>query len=75
MIEAEASTFNDRVIIRLWHYGEAFDPESAPAPVFDGTREGGFGVYMIAQCVDEVKYINHQHGRNCIQLIKKAKQS
>ena len=39
--------------------------------MFDGSRDGGFGVYIIAHCVDEVRYVHDERGENCIYLVKK----
>jgi phosphoserine phosphatase RsbU/P len=72
-IQLEADVFADRIVLRLYHMGESFDPKQVPPPVFDGSREGGFGVYIIAQSVDEVQYCRDERGRNCICLIKYRK--
>jgi phosphoserine phosphatase RsbU/P len=68
-IQLEADAFADRIVLRLYHTGESFDPNRVPPPVFDGSREGGFGVYIIAQSVDEVRYFRDERGRNCVCLI------
>jgi len=39
--------------------------------VFDGTQEGGFGMYIISQSMDEVRYHRDERGRHCISMIKK----
>lgn len=70
-IQLEADVFADRIVIRLYDWGEAFDPQMAKPPAFDGSREGGFGLYLIAHSVDEVRYSRDESGRNCISLIKK----
>jgi len=69
-IQLEADAFADHIALRLYHTGESFDPKRVPPPAFDGSREGGFGVYIIAQSVDEVRYFRDERGRNCICLIK-----
>ncbi|MBO0733245.1 MAG: SpoIIE family protein phosphatase [Methylocapsa sp.] len=69
LIRAEA--FGDRVAICLHHLGEPFDPAAVPPPDFSGSRENGFGVYMIARLVDEVRYLRDERGRNCICLTKR----
>ena len=69
-IQLEAEALADRVVIRLYHTGESFDPAQIPPPAFDGSREGGFGVYIIAQSVDKVCYSRDDFGRNCISLTK-----
>ncbi len=56
----------------LFHYpGRDFDPEQVPPPCFDGTREGGFGVYLIQKLVDEVRYHRDSTGLCSVQLRKK----
>jgi serine phosphatase RsbU (regulator of sigma subunit)/anti-sigma regulatory factor (Ser/Thr protein kinase) len=70
-IRVEGEVSEECVLIRFVHSGEPFDPTSVPEPVFDGTREGGYGVYLIDQCVDEVFYVNNGRGINAITLIQK----
>lgn len=72
-IQIGAEAFADRVVFRLHHLGEPFDPGAVPPPNFSGSRENGFGVYMIAQSVDEVRYLRDERGRNCICLVKRRK--
>ena len=62
-INAEASA--DEIEIRFYDKGEQFDPELVPQPVFDGSREGGFGLHIITHTVDEVLYSRDEQGRNC----------
>jgi sigma-B regulation protein RsbU (phosphoserine phosphatase) len=70
-LEAEASP--SRLTIRLHHFGNAFDPSTAPPPPFDGSRDSGFGAYIITRSVDEVRYHRDEWGRNCIALAKVRK--
>jgi sigma-B regulation protein RsbU (phosphoserine phosphatase) len=72
-IQIGAEAFADHVIFRLHHLGESFDPAAVTSPDFSGLREDGFGVYMIARLVDEVRYLRDERGRNCICLVKKRK--
>jgi anti-sigma regulatory factor (Ser/Thr protein kinase) len=65
---------DDQACVTLLHTGEPFDPQSAAAPLFDGSQEGGFGVYLIGQCVDEVQYRQDEQGRSIIHLVQKRKQ-
>ena len=67
-VVAEAS--DAEVRIGLHHQGIDFDPSSVPLPSFDGTRDGGFGVYMIAECVDDVQYARDADGTSRIGLVK-----
>jgi len=38
------------------HNGLPFDLASVPPPTLDGTRDGGFGLYIINKSVDSVRY-------------------
>jgi PAS domain S-box-containing protein len=69
-IHLEAEAFPGRVSIRLRHLGKPFDPSDAAPPAFDGSRDCGFGAYIIMRCVDEVHYYRDERGRNCIALTK-----
>lgn len=69
-IQLEAEVWPDRVAIRLHHLGDSFDPTVVPSPAFDGSRESGFGIYLIAKSVDDVRYSRDERGRNCIDLVK-----
>jgi sigma-B regulation protein RsbU (phosphoserine phosphatase) len=66
----DADAFPDCVSIRLHHLGDAFDPATASAPVLDGSRESGFGLYLISKSVDAVRYSRDERGRNSIALVK-----
>jgi PAS domain S-box-containing protein len=72
-IQLEIDIFPERVSVRLHHLGDSFDPATAPLPAFDGSRESGFGLYLMARTVDEVQYSRDDRGRNCIALVKTRK--
>ena len=65
-IEADAETIQ----IELLHEGEPFDASQAPPPVFDGSREGGFGCFMSNESMDKVEYLHDLQGRNGVRLSK-----
>jgi sigma-B regulation protein RsbU (phosphoserine phosphatase) len=69
-IQLEAETLPGRVSIQLHHLGDPFDPTAVSPPALDGSRESGFGVYLIARSVDDVRYSRDERGRNCIALVK-----
>jgi anti-sigma regulatory factor (Ser/Thr protein kinase) len=69
-IHLEAETFPDQVVIRLHHIGDPCDPSRVPPPALDGSQESGFGLYLIKQSVDDVRYYRDACGRNCIALVK-----
>jgi sigma-B regulation protein RsbU (phosphoserine phosphatase) len=70
-IRVGVEAFTDRIVLRLWHHGTAFDPQTVRPPAFDGSREHGFGVYIIARCVDELSYVRNAQGENGICLVKR----
>jgi sigma-B regulation protein RsbU (phosphoserine phosphatase) len=69
-IQIGVEAFADRVLLRLHHLGETFDPSDVATPAFDGTQDGGFGMYIIEQSVDHVRYDRDERGRNCISMVK-----
>jgi anti-sigma regulatory factor (Ser/Thr protein kinase) len=69
-IELEAEAFSDRIVIRLHHLGDPFDPSTVAPPPLDGTRESGYGIYLITRSVDRVQYYRDGRGRNCVALLK-----
>jgi PAS domain S-box-containing protein len=69
-IQIDVEAFPDRVVLRLHHLGETFDPAAVATPAFDGTQDGGFGMYIIEQSVDNVRYYQDERGRNCISMVK-----
>ena len=69
-IHLEAEAFPGSVSIRLHHLGDSFDPSTVSPPALDGSQESGFGIYLITQSVDEVRYYRDERGRNCVALVK-----
>lgn len=69
-IRLEAAAFPDRLEIRLIHEGDSFDPETIEPPSFDGSRNSGFGLYIIKEAVDEVRYERDESNRQVIVLSK-----
>lgn len=70
-IRIEAVSHPDRITLTFWYEGESFDASRVRPPAFDGSREGGFGVFIIEECVDEARYSQDSSGRNCIYLAKR----
>jgi len=69
-IYLEGEAFPSRVLIRLYHLGDPFDPSGLPPAVLDGSRESGFGAYIISKTTDDVRYYRDERGMNCITLVK-----
>lgn len=70
-IGLEAEAYPDAVSLHLHYLGEAFDPSKVQPPALDGSRESGFGLYLITKTVDEVQHFRDDRGRNCITLVKR----
>jgi anti-sigma regulatory factor (Ser/Thr protein kinase) len=69
-IHLESEAFPGRIAIRLQHLGDTFDPSAVSPPDLGGSRESGFGVYLITRCVDEVRHYRDERGRHTIALAK-----
>jgi anti-sigma regulatory factor (Ser/Thr protein kinase) len=70
-IELTAEAFHDRVSVRLRHLGLPFDPSAVPPPSFDGSRETGFGVFLIEKSADVVRHCRDDLDRRCILIEKR----
>jgi sigma-B regulation protein RsbU (phosphoserine phosphatase) len=70
LIQVGVEAFADRIVFRLHHLGETFDPTAVATPKFDGTQDGGFGMYIIEQSADNVRYYRDDRGRHCISFVK-----
>jgi serine phosphatase RsbU (regulator of sigma subunit)/anti-sigma regulatory factor (Ser/Thr protein kinase) len=68
-ISVDAHFEGSNLYLELAYDGLAFSRESAPAPSFDGSRDHGFGLFLIDQLMDEVTY-SFTEGRNSIRLSK-----
>lgn len=56
---------------RLLDRGKPFDPAAAKPPRFDGTVDGGFGVYIIREIMDVFDYTRGDGGSNVLELVKR----
>ncbi|MDQ2730924.1 MAG: ATP-binding protein [Armatimonadota bacterium] len=70
-LRVRAEACPDCISLQIHHGGGSFDPSSIPPPSFDGSREGGFGLYMMSQCMDEVSYLQDETGKNYTRLVKR----
>jgi serine/threonine-protein kinase RsbW len=72
-IEVVVAADDDQVSVSLFHQGEPFDPTSVAPPTFDGSRESGFGLYIIRQAVDDLSFFQDERGHHCVRLVKKRR--
>ncbi len=69
-IRMRAWVRQNRFTLELAHTGEPFDPGAKSNPVFDGSREGGFGVFIIENSVDEIVYSRNDGDWHTIRIEK-----
>ncbi|NOZ21274.1 MAG: anti-sigma factor antagonist [Planctomycetes bacterium] len=67
-ITVEADASDNAIEFRLYHCGKMFECK-APRP--DPSPETGYGLYLMGQCMDEVRYFRAEDGRACTCLVKK----
>lgn len=47
---------DDRLVIEVRDFGKKFDPQSYRPPDLEGVPEGGIGLHLVRQFVDELSY-------------------
>ena len=70
-VEVVVTAEPHQVCVALYHQGEPFDPDKVAPPAFDGSRESGFGLYLIRNAVDECTFFRDERGHHGIRLVKK----
>jgi PAS domain S-box-containing protein len=68
--QVRAALHRDRLRLELSHDGVPLDPESIVPPSLDGSRESGFGLFIIEAAMDEVRYTRDAAGRSLVRLSK-----
>jgi serine phosphatase RsbU (regulator of sigma subunit)/CHASE1-domain containing sensor protein/anti-sigma regulatory factor (Ser/Thr protein kinase) len=51
-----------RLRVHLTHRGAPFEVKAVEPPAFDGSRTSGFGLYLIDQGADEIRYLHTPEG-------------
>ena len=59
------------VIVELRHRGSGFDPNAVQAPSFDGSRDGGFGLHIIKESVDDLTFEAGDAGETVMRMRKR----
>lgn len=62
----------DKVVFCFVDWGLSFDPEEVPTPNLEKPTEGGLGLWLIRQFVDELDYKSESDGKNVLRLVKKV---
>jgi len=71
-IRLEVNLFVNRLLLRIYHRGEAFDPAAAASASAQSPAHKGLNI--IKECMDNVQYARSRHGENCVFLEKILKQ-
>jgi phosphoserine phosphatase RsbU/P len=67
-VQVAARLFPEMLFIEFVDKGKGFSPETIPQPEFNGSREGGFGLYIVSQIVDDVVYSRGKDNTNHTRL-------
>ncbi len=67
-ITIQSAITSRRMEFYFFDHGDAFNPDQVAQPIFDGSTDGGFGVFIIRQIADEVEFSRDPAGRNCTRL-------
>ena len=70
-LRVEALWSDAELRFRLLDRGSPFDPATAKPPRFDGSVDGGFGVYIIREIMDVFDYTRGDGGSNVLELVKR----
>ncbi|MDZ7830832.1 MAG: SpoIIE family protein phosphatase [Desulfobacterales bacterium] len=68
-VRLEAIAYPREMTLSFYDRGNPFDPDKVPAPVLDGSKEGGMGVYIVEQSVDDITYSRNEYGENCARML------
>ncbi|WP_035985334.1 ATP-binding protein [Leptolyngbya sp. KIOST-1] len=69
-IDIDLALDTDQVEIRIWDYGDPFNPELLPEPQPGELLESGYGWFLLRRLADKVTYYRSQDGRNCLSIVK-----
>jgi serine/threonine-protein kinase RsbW len=69
-IDIEFTLSCDRVELKIWDWGDPFDPDALEEPELGTLRQGGYGWFLLRRLVDRVSYRRDRSGRNCLSLEK-----
>jgi len=69
-VSIEIKVGNGMLEFKFEDHGESFDPSAVRTPDLDKPAEGGLGIWLIRQVMDEFLYHSEADGRNVLRLIK-----
>jgi len=71
LIHTTLEAYEDRITIRLRHFGESLKSTLIPPALPEETATGGRGLFIIDRTVDSVVYSQEEDGSNAVTLMKK----
>jgi sigma-B regulation protein RsbU (phosphoserine phosphatase) len=71
VVRVHLQFYPERAVIRFIHWGRSFEPEKVAPPAFDGSRDGGFGLYLIQHTMDHVQYEHDNTSGHIITMEKR----
>lgn len=69
-IDIELTLWDEQLEIRIWDWGEPFDPDTLEEPTPGTPQVGGYGWFLMRRLTDRVVYERCFDGRNCLLLVK-----
>jgi phosphoserine phosphatase RsbU/P len=63
-IQVTSLMYRNHITTQIRHKGPEFDLLSIPPPYFDGSKEFGFGIYIVLRSADEAAYQREPDGTN-----------
>jgi anti-sigma regulatory factor (Ser/Thr protein kinase) len=71
-IHLEAVALENEVRVQIVDHGIPYPhPEDMPLPTFDGTRDHGFGLFLVGEGTDKQERFRDEMGRNVLTLTKR----
>lgn len=69
-IRLEVCLCEDRTEWTFAHRMAFFSPEHIPVPDEGGSQTRGYGLFIIEQTADQVRYFQNEQGESCVKLVK-----
>jgi len=71
-VQVSLEAIPGEVRVDMADWGRPWEPSGVQPPAFDGSRDHGFGIFVIKNTVDEHRYYRDDLGRNHLLLIRRA---
>ena len=68
---AAAEIRENEIAFTVKHRGKALDDRPMEDPAFDGSRDNGFGLFIIENYMDRIERFEDAAGNKCTRMVKK----